>query len=247
MEAYDPKTVFSSIDHHGRYAYGQQPGIAQWNLARLAEALLPLIKTQTVSEDDAVAQVTDALQQFAAQFNAAWVQILRHKLGLAHAEHSPSPLPLTEPEVETLTNDWLDLLQRHHVDWTLAWRYLADGVESLAAQQVPHALLALMPNPDAQSDVQAWLARWRTMSGDPVGAQAATVVADMRAHNPLLIPRNHHMESVLQAATTHGDLKPFESWLAVLKNPTQVHASQAAWAEPAPAAVTAQYQTFCGT
>lgn len=222
MEAYDPAAVFSSIDHGGRYAYGNQPHVARWNLARFAETLLPLM----VDGDDeaavkaAVARVTEVIDAFPAWFDEQLLQGQRRKLGLAGADAGDS----------ALAADWLSLLEAQAVDFTLGWRHLAAAA---AGNEAP--LRARFADAAA---LDPWLARWRARSPD---------AARIGAANPWIIPRNHRVEEALAAAQDHDDLGPFERLLAALRRPFDERPEDAAYAEPAPAAVTACYRTFCGT
>ncbi len=232
MEAYDPRAVFSSIDRDGRYAYANQPLIARWNLARLAEALLPLMV-----EDDseaagqrAVAQATEVIDAFPGLYDAALREGQRAKLGLAAS---------TDPAADAaLADDWLALLQAQRVDFTLGWRRLADAA---AGDEAP--LRALMAEPQA---ADAWLARWRQRCAED-GGDAGARAARMRCVSPYVIARNHRVEEALAAASDEADLAPFERLLAALRRPWDEDPDQAPYAEPAPAAVTAGYRTFCGT
>jgi uncharacterized protein YdiU (UPF0061 family) len=235
MEAYDAQAVFSSIDHGGRYAYGNQPHIARWNLARLAETLLPLMAD---GDDDAavqraVAQVTEVIDAFPALYRAALLQGQRAKLGLQHAGDDAADA--------TLADDWLAMLHAHRVDFTLAWRRLADAA---AGDEAPLRQLFA----DAQAP-DAWLARWRVRCTAEDGApQACTGRAvRMRGVNPLVIPRNQRVEEALAVASDDDDLEPFERLLAALRRPYDDVPQHAAYAEPAPAALMACYKTFCGT
>ncbi|MDO9071893.1 MAG: YdiU family protein [Rubrivivax sp.] len=251
MEAYDPAAVFSSIDHGGRYAYAQQPHVARWNLARLAETLLPLM----VATDDeaavqaAVAQVTAVIDAFPGLYAAALLRGQRAKLGLGVALTSATAAD--DAEDNALAADWLSLLHAQAVDFTLAWRRLADAAEGKGAPlralfAETEALRAAAAEPTA---LDAWLARWQARcardaaAGGP-GAQARA--AGMRRVSPWIIPRNHRVEEALAAATA-GDLAPFQRLLAALLRPWDEAPELAAYAEPAPAAITAGYQTFCGT
>lgn len=231
MEAYDPQAVFSSIDHGGRYAYGNQPLIAQWNLARLAEALLPLV---VEGDDEAkaqavVAQATAVIESFSKSYQAALLQGQRAKLGIAGG---------ADEDVAALVKDWLDLLDANAVDFTLAWRRLAD-----AAAGDEDALSDLFAD---REGLRAWLARWRARcEGDGVPAHERAQA--MRRVNPWIIPRNHRVEEALEAASSHDDLGPFERLLAALRAPYDETPAHAVYAQPAPEAVTARYQTFCGT
>ncbi len=244
MEAYDPATVFSSIDHGGRYAYGNQPHIARWNLARLAEALLPLM----CSTDDeaavqaAVAQVTVVLDEFPALYAAALLQGQRRKLGLLPGLPPGLQTSPDDSADQALVEDWLALLQQHQVDFTLAWRQLCH-----AAQGDANPLRALFAQ---ASDVNPWLARWQARcsledAGDS-GAPAARA-ARMLAVNPWLIPRNQRVEEALAAASEHADLAPFNRLLAALRQPFVEDIEFARYSQAAPREVTARYQTFCGT
>ena len=237
LEAYHPDTVFSSIDHGGRYAYGNQPHIARWNLARLAEALMPLLAAadDEAAIEEALARATALINAFPAQVEAALLRGQRAKLGL-HAATGADDAADT-----ALVSDWLALLQAQAVDFTLAWRHLAataDGKESL--------LKGLFSDPAA---LDPWLARWRERcaqdeaAGAPGGSER---VARMRRASPRIIPRNHLVEEAL-AAATEGHMAPFEQLLAALLRPFDEAPELAAYAMPAAAEVTAAYETFCGT
>lgn len=221
MEAYDPQAVFSSIDHQGRYAYGNQPFIARWNLARLGETLLTLIDA---NEPKAIGQVTEVIHAFPQWFEQHWWQLAQRKLGL--------PREINPETGMTLAQGWLELLQQQRVDWTLAWRRLSD-----AAAGQPQALRSLFHMSPA---FETWLARWQACL-TPDSAPC------MYAHNPLIIPRNHLVEEALAAASDHGDLALFETLLQAVRKPYEENASLARYSEPAPAEVTEKYQTFCGT
>jgi uncharacterized protein YdiU (UPF0061 family) len=245
MEAYDPAAVFSSIDHGGRYAYANQPHIARWNLARFAETLLPLIADgdDEAATQHAVAQAMGVIDDFPGWYAAALLNGQRAKLGLFAAT------PADAAADTALAEDWLTLLHAQSVDFTLAWRRLADAAEGRDA-----ALQALFATPDA---LAAWLARWRARcalddangnaNGGRVGASdAGERAARMRRTSPRIIPRNHRVEEALTAAT-QGDMVPCERLLAALRQPFDETPDFAAYAEPAPPEVTADYQTFCGT
>ena len=235
MEAYDPDTVFSSIDHGGRYAYASQPGIARWNLARFAETLLPLM----AAEDDeaaierAVAEVTAVINDaFPAGVAAELLAGQRRKLGLLQATAA-------DDEADTaLVADWLALLQRQALDFTLAWRHLAG-----AAEGRPEPLRDLATD---RAALDAWLARWQERLARDGNADGATRAAAMRRASPAVIPRNHLVEEAL-AAATEGDLAPFHALLAALREPWQEAALSSRYAAPAPTEVTARFRTFCGT
>jgi uncharacterized protein YdiU (UPF0061 family) len=235
MEAYDPQAVFSSIDHNGRYAYGNQPLIAQWNLARLAEALLPLMVAgdTDAAAQDAVTAATGVLESFTGLYQAALLRGQRDKLGLH--DHGAGD----DTSDAELARDWLGLLHEQHVDFTLGWRRLAD-----AATGEDSALQALFPDPQAPG---AWLARWRSRCQRDGAVSPQQRAEGIRRASPWVIPRNHRVEEALEAASERQDLGPFERLLSALREPFEEKPEHARYAEPAPAAVTACYQTFCGT
>ncbi len=225
LEHYDPATVFSSIDRAGRYAYGNQPGIAQWNLARFAETLLPLL------EDDAgraVQIATQAVQDFAPQYRAAWTEEMRRKLGLMRREESDAQL----------AQDFLTVLHAGEADHTLAWRALAEAATGGTA-----CLHAVMRKEAPILDV--WLTRWQARLAQENGGRVQ-IAEVLRRANPYLIPRNHRVEEALEAATL-GDLSPFERLLAVLRDPYTERDEARPYADPAASEQTARYRTFCGT
>ena len=239
LDAYDPATVFSSIDHGGRYAFGKQPEIALWNLARLAETLLPLLSDD---QKESVTIATNILGTFPILYHQHSLHGQRAKLGLRDPGDAN---PDADSVDSALAADWLTLLQAQQVDYTLAWRRLGDAA---AGDEAP--LRALFADSDAPD---TWLARWHARCADESTSDgAAVVVASQRAKamnrvNPIIIPRNHRVEEALAAASGAGDLLPFERLLAALRNPCEETAEGAAYAEPAAAAVTACYRTFCGT
>lgn len=235
MEAYHPNTVFSSIDQQGRYAYGNQPLIARWNLARLAETLLPLLSDD---ETHAITLATDVINAFPERYQHHWLQGLRAKMGLHRSSDEDNLHDMT------LAQDWLTLLQDNKVDYTLAWRYLAETADGNEAP-----LQSLFNNVEG---LQTWLSRWRLRCEKddaqpapepPKGSRAHT----MRSVNPWVIPRNHRVEEALKAASNEGNLAPFEQLLEALQQPYDEASTRAHLAEPAPESVTACYKTFCGT
>jgi uncharacterized protein YdiU (UPF0061 family) len=237
MEAYDPATVFSSIDHQGRYAYANQPNIACWNLARLAETLVPLLSDDP---EQAVAMATEVIVAFPAHYRRHLLRGRRTKLGLRRDE------PDDDSADTALVEDWLTLLHAERVDFTLGWRRLVDAA---AGDEAPlRALFADTHAPDA------WLARWRARcASESDSAQHRSPIAaierakTMRSVNPYVIARNHRVEEALAAASDQGDLAPFQRLLNALRQPYDESHELAPYAEPAPAAVTACYRTFCGT
>jgi uncharacterized protein YdiU (UPF0061 family) len=226
MDAYDPATVFSSIDHGGRYAYGNQPRIAQWNLARLAETLLPLLAED---QDQGVAVAQEALAAFGPRFQAAYLDGLRRKIGLATGREDDA----------ALVQDLLQRMAANHADFTLTFRRLADAV---AGPDGDAAIRGLFADPGAYD---AWAARWRQrLDDDPV--EPAARRAAMRAVNPAFIPRNHLVEAALAAAVEKRDFAPFDELLEVVSRPYEDRPEFARYAEP-PGPDQAVYQTFCGT
>ena len=231
MEAYDPAAVFSSIDHHGRYAFGNQPNIACWNLARLAETLLPLLSDDS---EAAIAMATEVVAAFPDRYREHLLRGQRAKLGLRRGEPDDDSIDVA------LVEDWLTLLHAERVDFTLGWRRLADAA---AGDEAPfRALFADARAPDA------WLARWQARCATENDAIAGIERANaMRAVNPYVIARNHRVEEALAAASDEDDLAPFERLLDAIRRPYDEAPESAPYAEPAPASVTACYRTFCGT
>ncbi len=229
MDHYNPATVFSSIDDHGRYAYVNQPPIANWNLSRLAEALLPLLGED---RDQAVAQAMEILGVFQERYEHYWLKGMRQKLGLTGEEGDDF----------ALSTDFLKTMEGQGVDFTQAFCRLADTAEAADASR--EGLLRRLYADDAALDI--WLPRWRARQNaeSVVPAQRAEA---MRAVNPVYIARNHQVEAALAAAVDLGNYAPFEKLLAVLQRPFAEQAEFAAYAEPAPAHESAGYRTFCGT
>ena len=220
MDAFDPATVFSSIDHGGRYAYGNQPQIAQWNLARLAESLLGLLDAD---QDAAIEAATDVLRSFRDRFQACWDAGMRAKLGMVDGL----------AEDEALADDLLALMQAQRVDFTSCFRALSSALRGHAAPA-----RALFAEPAA---FDAWLDRRLAR----LGAEPVVVAAAMDRVNPVYIPRNHHVEAALQAATV-GDLEPLHRLVDVLAAPFEARPGLEPYAAPAPPSF-AEYRTFCGT
>lgn len=250
MEAYDPDTVFSSIDHGGRYAWGNQPGIAQWNLARLAETLLPLIDPD---EEQAVARATEVIQGFGAQYQRHWLAVMRSKLGLQPVADDPQ---LDQADL-ALIQTWLAALQGQRADWTLAHRHLCDVAQ---AQDQAQAQGAATPSdaPGAAhqrlaqgladpASLYAWLPRWQARLRRNPNGQPPDWASAMRRTNPMYIPRNQRVEEALSAASDDGDLAPFHALLAVVQQPFDQMPGQDRHAQPAQPDQVLGYRTFCGT
>jgi uncharacterized protein YdiU (UPF0061 family) len=221
MDHYDPATVFSSIDTRGRYAFGNQPSIAQWNLARLAETLLPLIDADSKR---AIAQASAVVNGFPDLYERHWLQGMRAKLGLVSEEEADL----------NLVNGFLTALESGKVDYTLAFRYLAD-----AALGEEEKIRALFADPSAYD---LWSGHWRSR----LAREAVTAVERaqaMRRANPAYIARNHRVEEALSAAVQRADYAPFETLLKILSRPFDDQPESAAFAEPAPEG-RERYQTF---
>lgn len=230
MEAYDPDTVFSSIDRAGRYAYGNQPSIALWNLARFAETLLPLMGHQ--DSDEAVAEATAVLETFMPTFQNCWYSGAKTKLGLALGEH----LGAADETERKLIDDWFELLAAHKVDYTLSWRYLADAVEGQVGN-----LRTLMTE---SAELDAFLTRWNEALKD---LPKVVVAEELRAKNPICLPRNHLVEEALAAASDAGNMEPFKNLLQAVRHPFTETPTCARYVLPASSEFTASYRTFCGT
>ncbi|MFF0902788.1 UNVERIFIED_CONTAM: YdiU family protein [Kocuria sp. CPCC 205316] len=217
LDAFDPAAVFSSIDHGGRYSYRNQPVAAQWNLARLAEALLPLLDED---QDRAVSLAEGALEAFPQQYSAAWAAGMRSKLGL--------PGDLDDEVASTLVDDVLVLLQQNHVDWTSFFRALGGTARTGA-----HAARDLVLDLPA---FDAWAERWRAVGPDP---------EVMDRVNPVHIPRNHLVEEAL-ASAVDGDLDPLGRLLEAVTAPYEERPGLERYAAGPPDDFGA-YTTYCGT
>ncbi len=229
LEAYDPDKVFSSIDVQGRYAYGNQPHAAHWNLVRLAEALLPLLQAEEGSEEAALASAHEALAAFGPQFEAARQAGLRRKLGLL-TEH---------PGDAALAEDLLRRMAANRADFTLTFRRLGEAAAGLDGDVGVRTLFA---DPGAYD---GWAATWRSrLQAEPTSAQDR--VEAMRWVNPAFIPRNHRVEAALMAAVQRNDLEPFERLLDVTSRPYENRPGLEPYATPATPEECVN-ETFCGT
>lgn len=218
MNTYRPDTVFSSIDHSGRYAYGNQPAIAQWNLARFAETLLPLLDSDEVQ---AVAVASQVLGEFPATFERYWLAGMRQKLGLQAAETDDAEL------VRSL----LDWLQKSQADFTNTFRELSSP-EPPAGDRF------------REPEFLAWYARWQLRLRRE-GQSDTSAFALMRTVNPAVIPRNHRVEEALSAAEKQNDLSVLHRLLAALNSPYDVRPDLAEYQNPPKD--DGNYRTFCGT
>ncbi len=222
LDTYDPAKRFSFIDRHGRYAYGKQPDIAHWNLARLAEALLPLVDPE---EQQAIRKVSEVLERFPDLFRNAWDRAFSAKLGFPHGGAAG------------LAAIWLNLLQEQEIDFTLAFRHLRKaGWESGEGP-----LLGLFAKPEPARD---WLRLWRA---ELAQSKISTAEArkTMEAANPVFIARNHRIEEVIAAARTE-DFAPFHRLHEALREPFEENESHADYETP-PRPEEVVSATFCGT
>ncbi len=258
IDRFDPATVYSSIDRDGRYAYGNQPSIALWNLSRLAETLLPLIgeaidgapdrvdalpensESEGGPSEESVAVATAALEAFPDRFRFYWVNLFRAKVGLAANDDPGDELLAADGQ---LGSDLLDLLHQNQVDFTSSFRALADvlrGDESRLGDLF-----------EDRSAIDPWLDQWRSRviseSGD-----LASVADGMDAVNPLFIPRNHLVDEALEAATA-GDMSLFDRLYQLVTNPYEslapddVDFDPELYTRPAPDGFDRTFRTFCGT
>ena len=218
MDAYDPRTVFSSIDHMGRYAYANQPDIAQWNLARLAETMLPLLDDEIEKAADTT---EEAVNGFGALYKDKWLSMMRAKLGLFGAR----------AEDESLITDLLDWMQRAGADYTNTFRHLTE-------EKPPQG------KPYNDKTFKEWYTRWQAQLAKNTKPLKSSLSL-MRANNPAVIPRNQKVEQVLDAAT-NGDLKPLKDLLTALQEPYKNRPDLKPYQSP-PKPEERVYQTFCGT
>lgn len=218
MDQYDPQTVFSSIDHNGRYAYANQPAIALWNLTRLAEALLPVIDED---EEKAITLAEASANRFATIYRDKWLAMMRRKLGLFGAGEADNQL----------ISDLLDWMKESQADYTNTFLELTRTIQS----STPY---------DASDGFAAWHARWqaRLKQNDKPIEEALRL---MQETNPAVIPRNHMVEETLAAAAI-GNMQPFNDLHAALQRPYEDREGLNPYqASPGPDAC--HYQTFCGT
>jgi len=226
MDSFNAETVFSSIDHGGRYAYRNQPGIAQWNLTCLAQALLPLIDED---QERALESAQAAIDAFPDLFLDAHTSGMNEKLGFS----------ASAPEDEVLVQDLLELMSSSQVDFTLCFRRLAELARPLDDLESVDDIFEL------PSSFDTWLQRWQKRlaadSQDPKQRQQK-----MLAASPAFIPRNHLVEEAITAATRDGDLEPFHRLNEVLATPFTYRSSLVSYATP-PQPQQIVHETFCGT
>jgi serine/tyrosine/threonine adenylyltransferase len=221
MDQYDPATVFSSIDRTGRYAYGNQPQIAAWNLARFSETLLPLLHED---EDQAVRFAEEAIAGFLKQYERHWLSGMRAKLGILNEE----------PQDEGLIQELLRLMHKHRADYTNTFRSLTYGQ--------PEATAMHGSNEFAKWNEQ-WQARLLRQQREENGLSSSEL---MRISNPMVIPRNHRVEEALDAAVQRGDYTVLENLLNVLANPFEAGPEKEEYCA-LPELADQPYRTFCGT
>ena len=217
MDTYDPKTVFSSIDHHGRYAYGNQPDITNWNLLRFAETLIPLINKK---EDKAVEIIKDTFNKFTKVYKESWLNMMRKKLGLFGEKNKD----------ENLINQLLSWMSQNNADYTNTFCYLMkeDFVKDKSFQN---------------SSFKKWYKEWRNRIKQNKKPDNLSLNL-MRFTNPLVIPRNHKVEETLDAANKN-DLIPLHNLLKVLKKPYE--RPKIKEYQITPPTSGKMYKTFCGT
>ena len=217
MNAFDPKTVFSSIDTNGRYAFGNQPAIAQWNLAKFASALLPII---SVDQDNAVKIATTVLEEFKDTYTNKWYRMMSNKLGIMEST----------VQGRSVIDELLSLMESHQADYTQLFLKL----EQDSIKEDPIFM---------EEDFKNWHQNWKkTYMHDFKNKEA---LALMRSNNPRIIPRNHWVENALESAVD-GKLDPMTTLLEQLSRPYEEH-SAALQFENLPNRFDEQYQTFCGT
>ncbi len=223
LDEYDPMKVFSSIDQQGRYAYRNQPGIGQWNIARLAECLVPLLDD---NEEKAVDVANGVLKRFGERFQAEWADIFRKKIGLFSSKDEDGDL------IQAL----LGAMHEGQADFTLAFRRLAD-----AAEGRDDAFLACFTTDEKARE---WLVSWRDRLALEPQSDAERAAA-MRTVNPAIIPRNHRVEEAI-AAANYGDMSFFENLLQALEYPYEERPEFAEYMTP-PKPEERVMRTFCGT
>jgi uncharacterized protein YdiU (UPF0061 family) len=225
MDVYHPRTVYSSIDNMGRYAYGNQPRVAQWNLTHLAETLLPLLAED---KNAAIKEAQEAIDAFPSRFERSYAAGLSCKLGLFQSR----------PNDLSLAQDLLERMARNGADFTLVFRRLCDAA---ANPDGDAAVRNMFTDPSSFDD---WATRWRHRLADEGEANERRMA--MRAANPAFIPRNHLVEEAISAAVNGGNFAPFESLLTVLSMPYEDQPVFGRYLDP-PRPDQVVHQTFCGT
>ena len=229
MDAYNPATVFSSIDRLGRYAFGNQPDMAQWNLARLAEALLPLLVADNGDQEAALASAQEGVAAFVERFDAFYQAGLGRKLGLSTSREGDL----------ALAEELLARMAANGADFTLTFRRLCSAAEN---PQGDGSVRSLFADPEAyDSWAMVWHGRLREDDENP-----ETRGDIMRAANPIYIPRNHLVEAAIEAAVSANDFIPFDELISILSKPYQDGPVVNHYAS-LPSPNDDNYRTFCGT
>ena len=226
MDSYDPATVFSSIDHHGRYAYGNQPNIAQWNIACLGECLLSLIHPD---RNKAIGIAEEILDSFQDKFRKYWLSGMYKKIGLTQ----------NEPEDINLLEQLLELMKENKTDYTLTFRYLSDAIENDTGNSNFEKQF-LSPN-----KIGEWLTNWRKR----LKIQSVSfkkIKMSMQKENPAFIPRNHRIEKAIYEAVDNNDYSYMDHLILLLNKPYQDQPDNSEYMHP-PEKPDHNYQTFCGT
>jgi len=219
MDTYDPETVFSSIDIHGRYAYGNQPYIAGWNLARFAETLLPLLHDD---QEKALELAQDEISNFIEIYKRNWLDGMRAKLGIFNEE----------TQDETLFEDLLNMMKKYDADYTNTFR-------ALTLDTTEDTLLFGKP------EFSKWYEQWKERLGRQDESRDKSIQL-MKISNPSIIPRNHRVETALEAAVERGDYCVMDKLLAALSNPYSYTPEQDEYSALPPSS-DGPYRTFCGT
>ena len=224
MDAYNPATVFSSIDVNSRYAYGNQPAILTWNLTRLAETLIPLVNTD---KDESIKLLTEVLQLIKPVYTNYWLSLMRSKIGLSKEEQN---------DIELITN-LLEIMEEEKTDFTNSFRLLSKAL--IGDTQSIRKLF----NNSRRFD--GWMMIWQERISQE-GVAEEKIATSMNKINPIYIPRNHKVEEVLKAAVNENDMKPFSSLYSILQDPYKEIIGLESFSEPAPES-NIPYKTFCGT
>ncbi len=225
MGTYNPQTVYSSIDKQGRYAFMQQPVIAQWNIARLAECILPLIDSDN---NKAIGKLQPLIEEFPNRFNLAYTKMMAKKIGITNVE----------AEDQTLINSLLDTLKTQELDYTISFNALTQSLDSVDSPNIQ----AEKKQPDA---LNQWIDNWhQRLNKQAISHQQAQQL--MTQQNPVVIPRNHHVEAVIQQCQQTNNPVAAEKFIRVLKSPYQLLADTSEYQDQARDRDQC-YQTFCGT
>ena len=219
MDNYDQGTVFSSIDTQGRYAYGNQPYMAAWDLARLAESLIPILHED---EEEALKIAQDEISKFSVQYENLWFLGMKKKLGLFS----------NEEQDQSLIEQLLKMMEKFKADYTNTFR-------SLTLNTIENT--ALFESPEFKEWYKLWQSRLERQEESKENAYEM-----MKNNNPSIIPRNHRVEEALEAAVTNGDYSIMEKLLEALANPYAYSTDQEDYCAP-PAPTNRPYRTFCGT